>query len=261
MNSAEAFWFKVPKKSEAINQIGIHSKSKLDPSNINLLVWNIYKGKNSSWEDDFNYLNQTADILVLQEALLNDKIKSTLEKIEDKSFYLATSFIYKKNKVRTGVMTGATVKPNKTYAKKSKNVEWLGLTPKMMLFTEYPIESKKEKLLVINIHAINFVPWYILARQIRQAGRKIKRHKGPVVFAGDFNVWNKKKTNFMKKYLTRLGMEEVQFPNGEERMKFKLTNKVLDYIWIKDLEYQDAYVWSELDGADHKAMSVTLKVK
>ena len=65
----------------------------------------------------------------------------------------------------------------------------------------------------------------------------------------------------MKKYIEGLGMEEVQFPNGEERMKFKLTNKVLDYIWIKDLEYQDAYVWSELDGADHKAMSVTLRVK
>ena len=56
-------------------------------------------------------------------------------------------------------------------------------------------------------------------------------------------------------------MEEVVFQNAEERMKFKLTNKVLDYIWIKDLKYQDAYVWSELDGADHKVMNVTLRGK
>ena len=170
--NADAFWFKVPKKSEAIHSMGNHSKTMLDPDQINLLVWNIYKGKNSSWQEDFNYLNQNTDILVLQEALLNNKIESTLENITDKSFFLATSFIYKSNKARTGVMTGSNVKPIKTYAKKSKNVEWLGLTPKMMLFTEYPLESRKEKLLVVNIHAINFVPWYILARQIRQAEEK-----------------------------------------------------------------------------------------
>ena len=70
-----------------------------------------------------------------------------------------------------------------------------------------------------------------------------------------------KKTEFMKKYLTSIGMEEMVFPNGEGRMKFKLTNKVLDYIWIRGLEYSDAYVWSEFEGADHKAMTATLRVK
>ena len=47
----------------------------------------------------------------------------------------------------------------------------------------------------------------------------------------------------------------------KKRMKFKLTNKILDYIWVKGLEYKDAYVWSELEGADHKAMTATLRVK
>ncbi len=65
----------------------------------------------------------------------------------------------------------------------------------------------------------------------------------------------------MIRYLTSIGMEEVEFPNGEERMKFKLTDKVLDYIWIRGLDYEDAYVWSEIEGADHKAMSVTLRVR
>lgn len=259
--TAKAFWFTVPKKKDAVHSFGNYSKMHLNPGKINLLVWNIYKGKKKDWEEDFLNLSKNSDLLILQEGITNKKMMSAFEKIENKSFYMGTSFIYKKSKYKTGVITGSTVKPTRAYAKKSKNVEWLGLTPKMLLFTEYPIKYKKEKLLAVNIHAINLVPWYLLARQIKQAGKKIKKHKGPVVFAGDFNTWNKKKMKFMKKYLTSLGMSEVIFPNGDERMKFKLTNKALDHVWVKGLDYEDAYVWSQFEGSDHKAMTLTLKVK
>ena len=193
IGNAKAFWFSVPKKTESIYKIGEASNVKLNSEQIKILVWNIYKGKNKSWEEDFNSLNDQADLLILQEGLLNNKMTKVLESASDKSFYMGTSFIYKKNNLRTGVITGATVKPNRVYSKRSKNVEWIGLTPKALLFTEYPLTSSEKTLLVINIHAVNLVPTRSLARQIRQAGRKIKKHKGPVIFAGDFNVWNKNK--------------------------------------------------------------------
>jgi len=261
VNEARAFWFKVPSKADVITTMGKPSQYALDPNEIRLIVWNMYKAKKPSWEEDYFYLRENSDILVLQEAILNDKMTPVFKNDEDFRYDMATSFIYKNKNVRTGVITGSLARPKKVYAKKSKNREWVGLTPKAMLFTQYNISSTNKTLLVINIHAVNTVPWRILAKQLKQAGRKIKKHPGPVIFAGDFNTWNKNKTKFMKKYLQSIGMEEVQFPNGDDRLKFKLTNKILDYIWIKGLEYKDSYVWTELEGADHKAMSVTLRLE
>ncbi|MBT6324344.1 MAG: endonuclease/exonuclease/phosphatase family protein [Bdellovibrionales bacterium] len=258
---SKAFWFSVPDATDVIVTMGAASKKLLDPTSIKLLVWNMYKGKNESWEDDFNYLKENRDILVLQESLMNDHMEGILNNDNDFSYLLATSFVYKKGKKRTGVVTGSSVLPVNSYHKKSRDLEWIGLTPKAMLFTEYLLSGYKETLLVVNIHAINSVPWFILARQLKQAGKKIKKHDGPVVFAGDFNTWTKKKIKYMRKYLTSVGLVEVNFPNGDKRMKSSFTKKILDYIWIKDLNYTNSYVWEDIEGADHKAMSVELSVK
>ena len=178
IEEGQAFWFTVPKKKDVIVKLGVPTKEELSPNKINILVWNIYKGKNDSWEEDFNYLSKNNDILILQEGRLNNKMTKTLTEENKGLFVMGTSFIYKKSKERTGVVTGSKVKPRKIYHKKSKNVEWVGLTPKVLLFTEYNISGSKDTLLVINIHAVNTVPTYALARQIKQAGRKIKKHQG-----------------------------------------------------------------------------------
>ncbi len=256
-----AFWFSVPDASEVIVTMGAPAKKVLDPTSIKLLVWNMYKGKNKSWEDDFIFLKADRDILVLQEGLMNENMEKILSNDNDFSYLLATSFVYKKGNKRTGVVTGSSALPIDSYYKKSRDLEWIGLTPKAMLFTEYELRGYKKTLLVVNIHAINSVPWYLLARQLKQVGRKIKKHNGPVVFAGDFNTWTKKKIKYMRKYLSSLGLYEVNFPNGDKRMKSSFTKKILDYIWIKGLKYTNSYVWEDIEGADHKAMSVELSVK
>ena len=87
--------------------MGAASKKVLDPTSIKLLVWNMYKGKNESWEDDFNFLKENRDILVLQESLMNDHMEGILNSDNDFSNLLDTSFVYKKGKMRTRVVTGS----------------------------------------------------------------------------------------------------------------------------------------------------------
>ena len=102
--TAEAFWFTVPKKKDVVHSFGNYSKTHLNPDKINLLVWNIYKGKKKDWEANFLNLSKDSDLLILQEGLTNKKMMSTFEKVKNKSFYMGTSFIYKKSKYKTGVL-------------------------------------------------------------------------------------------------------------------------------------------------------------
>lgn len=263
-NDAKAFgWFKVPSKNKAMLELGTveNKENALNPNEIDLLVWNTYKGQNPSWTQDFSFLVLDKEIVVLQEAILNDIMKPVFENQSEFHYKIATSFIYTKTNIPTGTATGSVVYPTNFYFKKTRDVEAVGFTPKVTLFTEYALKGRSDKLLVINIHALNSVPAFILKRHINDAKVEIEKHKGPVVFAGDFNTWSWLKLRVMRKTLEKLGMTEVQFPNGGERMRSSISNNIIDYIWVKGIDYSDSWVWGNLEGADHKALTVRLKIK
>ncbi|MBI2518766.1 MAG: endonuclease/exonuclease/phosphatase family protein [Bdellovibrio sp.] len=262
--SVHAFgWFTVPDKAHAVLSLGadLDPARALDPNEVDILVWNTYKAKNPSWSADYAFLSLDKEIVVLQEAFLNAPMKEAFENQDTFHYKMATSFVYKKSKIPTGTATGATVYPVKHYYKKTRDVEIIGLTPKALMFTEYPLRGRGDTLLVINIHALNSVPAFILKRHLEDGAVEIAKHHGPVIFAGDFNTWSSLKIKTMRKVMNTVGMSEVQFPNGGERMRASITNKIIDYIFVRGLEASDSWVWGNLQGADHKAMTVRLKVK
>ncbi len=262
--STQAFlWFTVPDKNHALISLGpdIDQNVALDPNEIDLLVWNTYKAKNPSWSADFAFLSLDKEVVILQEAFLSDTMKAAFENQDTFHYKMATSFIYKKNNTPTGTATGSTVYPVKYYYKKTRDVELIGLTPKALMFTEYALQGRGDTLLVINIHALNSVPSFVLKRHLEDGAVEIAKHHGPVVFAGDFNTWSKLKIKTMRDVMKTVGMTEVQFANGNERMHVKVTKNIIDYIFVRGVEASDGWVWSNLQGADHKAMTVRLKVK
>ena len=258
---ANSFWFKVPKKGEAVTKHGHAEYGELDPSDIKILVWNMYKGKNQSWEEDFHFLSLNRDILILQEAYLDSKMGPVMDQDPDHLYTMATSFVYRKGKVRTGVATGSSIYPSKVQFEKSKKVEWFGLTPKSLLFTYYKIKGSTKKLLVINIHALNVIPWYVMMSHVKQAKEEIKAHDGPIIYAGDFNTWTKKKMKKMKKFMKKYGLKEVSYPNGGDRMRGGPWKMVLDHIFVRGLKTESSYVWGQLEGADHKALEATFSLQ
>ena len=57
----KSFWFKVPKKSEAIVTLGSTPDHAFDPHQIKVLVWNLYKGKKTTWKEDLLFFQENND--------------------------------------------------------------------------------------------------------------------------------------------------------------------------------------------------------
>jgi len=254
-------WFTIPPIEKSIIEMGTYSKSGLIPQNIKVLIWNIYKGKKESFERDYSYLSGDSDLILIQEVLTSNKIKILLEDGPLHGFKMATSFVYKKSKLKTGVAIGSKVAPSFFDFKRSKGRELIGHTPKVVAIAKFDIEGTEKKLLVVNIHALNSVSSKSHAKQLWATEGIIREHEGPVLFAGDFNTWTKKKTKTLKSYMQLLGLQEVIFDNGNERMKAPITGRILDYVFVREISIIHAHVWGELDGSDHKALSLTLSIK
>jgi endonuclease/exonuclease/phosphatase (EEP) superfamily protein YafD len=248
----------VPKKSEVLSKYGRSFKTELDPNKIDLFVWNIYKAEYYQWEDQYLSQLDKFDLFLIQEVLTKPVVVDALNSNHGIRYINATSFIYKKSGFSTGLSTGSKVKENWRHFLRSRRLEPIVGTPKLTLFTKYPIKGTEKELLVVNIHAINFVPSSALRSQLSDAAKIIKAHEGPAIFAGDFNTWTFEKQSFLRRLTTKLGFKEVTFKNDTRK---KMFGWILDFIFVKDLEVLSSKVHDDLDGSDHKAISAGLKYK
>lgn len=248
----------IPKHKDIMTSIGEPNRADLSPENIRVVVWNMYKGKNPTWEKNYKFLAHNRDILMLQEMYLDDKMKGVFEDDVDHEYHTATSFIYRKGNIRTGVATASSVKPSHIFYQQSRVREPGINTPKMALFAFYPIAGSEKDLMTINIHAINFVSTTGLATQIKDIEDEMRKHDGPIIFAGDFNTWSPGKVQFVKRMALRHDLKEVVFKDDQRMRTF---GQPIDYVFYRGLEVKKEKVWGELNGADHKAMEVIFKIK
>jgi endonuclease/exonuclease/phosphatase (EEP) superfamily protein YafD len=246
----------VPKKNEVLTKYGKTSKKELDPRRIDLFVWNIYKADYYQWEDQYIAQLPKFDIFMIQEVLTKPVVMDIFNSKSGIGYQSATSFIFKKSGFSTGIATGSTAKTTWRYYLRSRKLEPFVGTPKLTLFTKYKLKGSDKELLVVNIHAINFVSSFALHSQLKDASKIIKKHDGPAIFAGDFNTWTYEKQSFLRKLTQQLGFKEVTFKNDTRK---KMFGWILDFIFVKDLKILSSNVHDELDGSDHKAISAGLK--
>lgn len=253
------FDYEIPKNDEVLVQFGKNLGNTLNPKEIKILVWNIYKGDKATFKSWFTLLNQDRDITILQEMLLTPSLK-LLMNLFLKDHIMATSFI-NEDKIRTGVMTSSSVEAKNISFQISEKSEPIVDTPKVALLTTYPIRKTSKELLVVNIHAINFVENKWFEKQIHALFSTINIHlnekKGPVVFAGDFNTWNKNRYYILDRYCRQVGLKQVVF-SPDSRMTFN--GNPLDHVaYSNDLELLESKVLGNVDGSDHKPMIVSFK--
>jgi endonuclease/exonuclease/phosphatase (EEP) superfamily protein YafD len=242
-------------KVESLKFMGVSSKQMLGPD-FKILLWNVYKCKKKGWRDDFIKLLRNKDLILLQEAILNSPFDLHFKKSLKHQWIMARSFRNVKTNIETGVKTGSTVAANKHYFSVSKNSEPISKTKKMMLATEYPLDNSGQSLLVVNSHIINFVSFDKFKSHLDQVFQPLEHHKGPILFAGDFNTWNGKRLKYFNTLAMTFSLEEV-----EMKRQPRLTHlfQHLDHIYCRGLEIVEAQVHTDIHSSDHYPISLTLR--
>jgi endonuclease/exonuclease/phosphatase (EEP) superfamily protein YafD len=258
--SAPAFAkrYVVPHDDQVLIEINAGEQRGLSPDNINVLVWNMYKGDKKTWERDFRSLSRGRDIMLLQEIYLDYQMSHVFYEQEEYGHKMATSFIdTKKRNSPSGVSTASRVEPADYFWVRSLDREPLIKTPKMLMFAEYPIEGHDKNVMTVNIHAINFVSAAKLGNMLGQIEDVLKDHDGPIILGGDFNTWSDKKTKLLMNMAKRLGLTEVTFPDDGRMRTF---GRILDYVFVRDFDVIRSKVYGDIAGSDHKALEVELRL-
>ncbi|MCO4792817.1 MAG: endonuclease/exonuclease/phosphatase family protein [Bacteriovoracaceae bacterium] len=255
VGNAEAFFFtKVPKLKKSHLVMGKSSTSALNPESIKVLVWNIHKGKDKGFYDDFTRLGEDRDILMIQELYNSKHVIDSLDHFLGFRFDVGISFRYRfKKHIYSGTMIGSHVEPSYTKISRSRDREPVVNTPKVLTIGSYPIEGHND-LLIINIHGMNVTSNKAFYRQIDDAIKSMSGHRGPIIFAGDFNTNRQKRIDYLQRNLVqRLGFKDMQFRN-DERMKSAFTKLIIDFTFTRGLKVIDSEVLGKLKSSDHKAM-------
>ena len=119
-------------------------------STLEILSWNIQKAGTEGWAQDLAQFSSGVDLAFLQEASLQADIESTIPAPLISSFARG----YTTELLETGVMTLSNGQPT-LRCQLSITEPWLG-TPKDTSVTEYPLQDRDDRLLAINLHAVNF---------------------------------------------------------------------------------------------------------
>ena len=228
------------------------STPTLDPENISLLNWNIYKGKLDNWEKDLHNFINDIDIVTIQEAHLNYKLKSVLHN-NDYQWTLNAAFHL--NNIPAGVMTASRIPALDTCG--LRHIEPLIRTHKTTLVSYYPIEGFDKNLLVANIHGINFtLGTYAYKKQIKHLFDIVNQHEGPVLIAGDFNTWSHARKTVMFSYVDSAKLTSLDYTNHNRTHVF---GHALDHVFFRGLDPIKHHSW-QVNSSDHNPTSVSFKV-
>lgn len=227
------------------------SRGELDSSSIRILNWNVYKGKRNNWKSDFRRLSKKQDLILIQEACLDKDMTDALD-TENMGWNFVPGFIYRRKAIPTGVLTASKTRPLSSHFLKTSYVEPIVNTPKTSLLTRYRLSRTEKKLLVINVHAINFVGLKAFRSQLEDLEETSQAHDGPMILAGDFNTWKKKRLRLLLDMTARLELKEIRFTPDYRKRRFGYP---LDHIFFKGLEVRNYNVIRHIASSDHKPMT------
>jgi len=221
------------------------------PSSFTLLNWNIYKQQKENWQPALQSWSKQADIITLQEA----KYSLALRQLSQQAhLHTLQNVAFKHNGDFYGVNTLSSVGPSSICGTTDKE-PWIRVS-KSALATTYPMQGFEKKLLVINLHAINFTfTAKPLQHQLRPYLTLLAQHTGPAILSGDFNTWSDKRLMAIEQPLQALGFSEVKFEPDHRLTRFNLP---LDHIYFRGLTVIKAQSLTTT-ASDHTPQLVTFK--
>jgi endonuclease/exonuclease/phosphatase (EEP) superfamily protein YafD len=242
---------------------GAAAKTSLSRS-VRLLVWNVYKGTHTRFGGEFARLAQNADVIVLQEMSTHGAGRGpqeTVTAISGHTYVMAHAIQYRGG--FAGCASGATANPVRSKVLLTSNREPIVGTPKSSVVTVYRIAGSGDELLVANTHGMNLAGKFTFdlepfRRQLAAVSEEIARHRGPVVWAGDFNTHDREKTDLLLAETSRLGLAPVHV-TGSHRLMKSLQGFVLDHVFTRGLRDVRARAMPG-NGSDHTAIELTFRL-
>ena len=227
-------------------------KHGLDPENIALLNWNIYKGNGEGWQKDLSSFAQNHDVMTIQEAYLDDELSGLLT-ANNFNWVMNTAFYM--GGTAAGVMTVAN--SNAIHSCGFKNREPIIRLPKSTLVSYYNIDGRNNKLLVANIHGINFTLGLTAYReQLLQLFESVQHHDGPMIIAGDFNSWSDDRMSEVMQLVSKLALSSLEYPVNNKTHVF---GNAIDHVFYRQLEPVEKKVW-QVSSSDHNPISVNFRL-
>jgi endonuclease/exonuclease/phosphatase (EEP) superfamily protein YafD len=232
----------------------------LDRRPLHLLIWNIHKEGDAGWQRDLASLAAASDVMLLQETVLQPEMRTILHDA-GLSWVMASSFVFDADDV--GVLTATRINPLASCTQRA--MEPLIRIPKSAVISWLPIARAKsdtqpgarETLAIVNVHAINFdLAADAYRAQLEALASVLSEHRGPIIFAGDFNTWNDARDRIVNDIAARLGLTELKL-RVDQRAVF--LGHHLDHIFVRGLEAIDVGA-VPVTSSDHNPVMATLLI-
>lgn len=225
----------------------------LNPENISFLNWNIYKGNGDDWQYDLSDFARDHDVMTIQEALLDGELLNLLD-IHELDWVMNTAFHL--DDVAAGVMTAA--RTDVIHSCGFKDTEPLIRLPKATLINYYAINGSEQRLLVANIHGINFTLGISAYRkQLDKLYAAIQHHDGPMIIAGDFNSWSNDRMEEVGELVDKLSLTKIEYTVNNKTHVF---GNAIDHIFYRQLELVNNKVL-QVSSSDHNPISVDFRLQ
>ena len=223
-------------------------KSYLSES-FSMLCWNVHKNNYNS--EFIAYLEEEVrhkkiEIIMFQEATFKNEKPCMLSNFS----YDAAANLEVNNKFY-GVLTASTAGSTDANAYLSKAKEAIIGPHKSMLLSSYMFKDQS-KIVVLNIHAINFRENSRYNQEIERFFDLIASYDGALIIAGDFNAWNKVRFKKLHENASKLNLKVVSFDNERHIKSFQGNH--LDYIFYKGLELLESSVEKATQYSDHNPL-------
>lgn len=240
----------IPHEQESLKSFGKSQHTYFQKGrDYGVLSWNVFKNKKPRWAEDFQKIHPVYDLLMLQEAKVNFQTQNFEVYDLEYAWHFGESFALNKCGSSCGVLTGSQIQEAQAINKHGPIREPFLRTPKSTIFTYYPIKDMGEELLVINTHFVNFRSSKAFEKQLNQVMEMITVHSGPLIFAGDFNTWSKKRMTFLDHHMLDAGLNMVQFTNESRRFL------LLDHIFTRGMDIKNAHLLHDIKSSDHLPLS------
>jgi endonuclease/exonuclease/phosphatase (EEP) superfamily protein YafD len=250
---------RLPEEKELHKVLNHSSKDALPDRTLNLLVWNIYKGRKEKFLPTFARLSKGADVVMLSESTDGELVKPALDKLTGWGFDMGVTF-FMKDDVRTGLITGSYALPTAVAVEQTADIEPWVKSPKALLISKYAIEDergRRTELMLINIHGINWRDGEAFKRHLLLAEPYIKSHQGPILFAGDFNQ-KVRRYDTLSEFAKKFGFRRVNWSNGKPSDEKQLDDAIVRGMDVVSAKFDYDVVDNE--GSDHPAMLLQLKL-
>ncbi|MCB1702396.1 MAG: endonuclease/exonuclease/phosphatase family protein [Pseudomonadales bacterium] len=216
---------------------------------LDILSWNIQKSSNLGWEKDLAQLSDGVNLAFIQEASL----QAGIPQVFSNPLYQAFARGYTTAEFETGVLTLSSSSPSLRCHFTSWE-PWLG-TPKATSVTEFPLAGRSDRLLTINLHAVNFALGLEDFRsQFQALADMLTQHEGPVILAGDLNTWSQERQLLVDAFTSEFGLAPVAF---NPDLRTTVFGHALDHIYVRGMHATAAKV-VPVATSDHNPLLVRL---